>query len=176
MPDTKIKREPQGWIDVDKPNTFYRVRREARAARRADRIAASHNMTARKWISTTTPLKVVGLTAKKTKAVTIIDSGDSDKLTSLQERLLERLTKTQGVAEDDALEIIKNNGYNKAASYGHMRAAGATHSEAKIVIALSEPTVSLAYGKNRAQGYTHTDALREALQDGNNNISSAYSN
>lgn len=132
--DTKITRTADGWIDVDNPTAFHKVRRLARDARRASR-----------------------------GCVRPTDQVTGPTLTSLQTRLLNRMTQLQGVDADDALDVITSNGYNKAASYGHMRAAGANHSEALYVIGLNAPDVSLAYGLARFAGEDHTEALKEAL-------------
>lgn len=156
--DTKIKKTTNGWIDVDRPTIYHSVRREARDARRkrvqyyAFRgvvppiVAVPPAPTAPVFSGSVVPPINVGLT-------------------SLQQRLYDRLTQRQGVTAADAYDVIKNNGYNKAASYGHMREAGANHSEAEIVIDIGVPAVSVAYGLARASGKDHTAALKEALLD-----------
>lgn len=136
--DTKIKRTANGWIDVDVPTNYFGARRLARDARR------------------------IRLTSNR-PAFKLSPPKPQDSLTGLQDRLLTRLTQRQGVARDEALAVIKNNGYNKAASYGHMREAGANHSEATIVVDLELPDVSLAYGIARSSGEDHSAALRKAL-------------
>jgi hypothetical protein len=154
MPDTKILRKDSGWIDTDVPNVIHRVRREARDARRANRVVnkAITNVNISSW-------KPTGHATVTGVSVTHLNS----TLTGLQQKLYDRLTNKQGVDTDDALDVILNNGYNKAASYGHMREAGATDAEARIVISLNEPQVSLDYGLHRGMGYDHIDALKEAL-------------
>lgn len=157
MPDTKISKTANGWIDKDDPTTFYRVRRLARDARRAKRV----NQTPQPKVVQAP--KVTKFSVFSTKnSVTGVPTG-SAQLTGLQDKLYTRLTKSQGVDPADALSIITSNGYNKAASYGHMRAAGATHAEAEIVINLDNPDISLAYGKARGVGESHTNALSSAL-------------
>lgn len=171
MPDTKVAKTANGWIDKDDPNTYYRVRRLARDARRAKRI----NQGQPKGVTVKAQTaQQIGLVPKVTKfsvfgmknSVTGVPQG-SQQLTSLQDKLYTRLTTSQGVDPTDALSIITSNGYNKAASYGHMRAAGATHAEAEIVINLDNPDISLAYGKAREAGESHTNALSSALNVNN---------
>lgn len=151
--DTKVKKTQNGWIDVDEPNKTFGARRQARDFRR-------YRLTG------TTPTKTVKSTPTPATPVTPdpvakLQAG----LSKLQARLLTRMTLRQGVFQSEALEVILDNGYNAAASYGHMRVAGATHDEALIVIGVGLPDVSLAYGIARARGKDHTAALREALND-----------
>lgn len=136
-------------MDVDDPSKTYPVRRLARDARRSKV----------KIQTTSTTITYVGTQAPKQ------DDSGPQQLTSLQQKLFDRMTNRQGVSDVDATDIILNNGYNKAASYGHMREAGANHAEAKIVIGLDSPPVSLAYGQNRAAGLSHAGALSKALHD-----------
>lgn len=136
---------PGGWIDTDVPNVFYASRRLARDARR-NRLGNGH-------------IAVVGYSSSNN-----LPAGGA-VLNQLQTKLYDRLTQRQGVDVADAVDVITNNGYNKAASYGHMREAGATHSEANIVISLDSPYVSLTYGRLRSRGYDHTPALQRALND-----------
>ena len=82
---------------------------------------------------------------------------------NLQNRLIDRLTGAQGVSYDDARSVVTTFTYNKAASYGHMREAGATHDEALSVIGLDSPSVSVLYGQFRAAGQGHATALNGAL-------------
>lgn len=149
--ETKIKQFPQGWADLDNPNAYWATRELARQARKASRG-----------------------TLVKRQDVTIVqvftpDQDDNDNtfttFSSLQQRLFDRLTQQQGVSADDALSVIEANGYNKAASYGHMREAGATHYEALVIIGLNDPATSLGYGQARAAGEDHVDALMGALRD-----------
>lgn len=161
MPDTKITKTVNGWIDLDDPNIFHPIRRLARDARRAKRIAMGgvRRVAAIRPRQYTKNVTVVGLKDPQTNlpAGQIILSG-------LQRKLHDRLTNLQGVSQDDAMNVILGNGYNKAASYGHMREAGATHAEAEIVIGLDSPDVSVAYGRARAYGENHTTALAKALK------------
>lgn len=154
MPDTKILKTNDGWIDVDEPSNHWRVRWEARQARRA-RLGPNTKSPASIPTQTTV---LFGVTPTSTDGTTITP------FTSLQNKLYVRLTSKQGVSDADAVSVVLNNTYNKAASYGHMRQAGATHAEAEIVIGLSNPDISLAYGINRAKKMSHTDALAEALK------------
>lgn len=148
--DTKIKRTAQGWIDTDVPSTYHRCRRLARDARRASRATVS--------------TAVTGVVVPKVVVPTYtVTTPTGSSLTGLQQRLYDRLTQQQGVSAADAFDVITSHGYNAAASYGHMREAGANHSEAKIVIDLGSPAVSLAYGQRRATGYNHAWALQRAL-------------
>jgi hypothetical protein len=158
--DTRLKRTPQGWVDLDNPTNVYGSRRQARDARRR----GSSSISAIVASASATTLGQTQ-TSQAAQALTITPApGSSDSyLTSLQARLLDRLTTRQGVDLTDALSVITSNGYNKAASYGHMRQAGATHDEALAVINLDSPGVSQAYGLHRALGYNHADALRDAV-------------
>jgi hypothetical protein len=161
MPDTAVLKTPSGWIDRDSPNQVFRVRREARDYRRGRVKFNKPSMVA------STPMKT---SQTVTTATMSVNAGGSIRTTAstlshLQRKLYDRLIYRQGVGHDDAIEILTTNGYNKAASYGHMRAAGARHAEAKIVIDLENPDVSVAYGRKRAAGLNHTDALAEALKD-----------
>lgn len=162
MPDTAILKSSAGWYDRDNPNTTFRVRREARAARRAARGGPVTTPSAPKASMPSQTITYGTVTQLNNGHTTTTMTGS---LSSLQMRLYDRLTMNQGVSNADALEVITNNGYNKAASYGHMRAAGANHYEALAVIDLDSPSVSKAYGVNRADGMNHTDALAEALKD-----------
>lgn len=141
--DTKIKRAPNaqsGWIDIDDPSVIFPTRRLARDSRRI-------RLNPQSW------------TTAVSHQTTVYDP----PLTSLQARLYDRLTHRQGVDRSDALSVVTSFGYNAAASYGHMRAAGASHAEALTVISIGSPTLSLAYGTNRAMGDNHHVALRDAL-------------
>lgn len=158
MPDTKIAKTDNGWIDKDRPNIFHTVRREARAARRAAR--SIHGFFKKSAPKTS----VINATVFGMKDAVTNQPVGQIILTGLQQRLYDRLTTKQGVSADDALEVVCANGYNKAASYGHMRVAGATHSEANIVIGLNSAAISLEYGLHRQDGMNHTDALAEALK------------
>lgn len=131
-----------GWIDRDVPNVYWSTRREARLARR-NRLG--------KTVPTTTYS-----TAPKSHQ-TVPD------LTSLQKRLVNRMTILQDVDLVDAVYAVRTWGYNKAASYGHIRAAGATHTEAVSVVERNDPAFSLAYGKERAAGVTHGASYARAL-------------
>lgn len=151
MPDTKIMRARTGeWIDIDNPAKGYPSRRLARDARRQYLISTGWNPPKRKpVIKARAPLN----------PVVNLDLG----LTDLQSKLLRRMTLDQGVLRSDAVEILAEFGYNASASYGHMRHAGANHTEAKSVISMLNPDISVTYGKARAQGKNHTDALDIAL-------------
>lgn len=155
--ETKIKRCPQGWFDVDHPTTFYRTRAEVRDVRRSGASSLPSRVAAVPRTATVPNVTVIN--------VNVSPGATTDDLTSLEYRLFDRLIYDQGVSETDALSIITNNGYNAAASYGHMRAAGANHFEAEFVIGLGSPDASLAYGQARANGLDHIDALKEALRD-----------
>ena len=143
--DTKIKRVPVGndykWIDVDVPSNFYDARWQARDARRG---AVAHHARPRTYAVSTPPASPTGLT-------------------SLQQRLYDRLTATQGVSASDAHDVITSHGYNAAASYGYMRAAGATNEEALAIIDRGNPQVSLTYGRLREVGHNHAASLATAL-------------
>ena len=163
MPDTKIAKTDAGWVDKDQPDIYHPVRREARAARRAARSIHGF-FKGSKSAPKTTNVTVLGMK----DAVTQQPAGQI-MLSGFDQKLYNRLTARHGVPADDALEIVSDViahriGYNQAASYGHMREAGATHSEASIVICLGSPAISLAYGLARANGINHTDALAEALK------------
>lgn len=147
MPDTAIIKTNDGWIDRDAPQVFYPVRRLAREARRSSHPRTIKNAKPFKSRFTSTP------------ATTIAAPVDG-----LKKKLHARF-ETYGIAKADADFVIDSFGYNKAASYGHMRAAGANHSEALNVVALDSPEISLAYGKARARGEGHTAAFAEALRD-----------
>lgn len=145
--ETKIFKNTNGWYNVEKPGVYHATRDAARAARKAtitNTYVAAH----------TTPV-----IPDNAQASTFAPRG----LSELRQRLFDRLTKRQGVDPVDALSVITSNGHNAAASYGHMREAGATHDEALSVIWRGSPSVSLAYGHHRAYGYNHADALRDAL-------------
>lgn len=154
--DTKIKRSHtgQGWIDVDDPVRMYGSRRLARDARRVR-------------LGNSLPTKATSVPRPTTVVVQNIAASPNDGLSGLQHRLFTRLTFQQGVTNTDALMVIDNYGYNQAASYGHMRAAGANHSEALSVILLESPDLSVAYGRARAAGYNHTGALAKAIREVN---------
>lgn len=152
--DTKIKQTPQGWIDIDNPTTFHPSRRLARLARRGTTATAP--------TTTSAPTRSAKIKPIDTQS---LSSDGITLLSSLQMRLVDRLVNQQGVDLSDAMDVVTSNGYNKAASYGHMRSAGATHHEAQIVIDLDSPDVSVAYGRARANGYNHTGALQKALRD-----------
>jgi hypothetical protein len=165
MPDTKIAKvidnNKQYWIDVDQPTQFWTVRRLARDARRSNLVqqgkvkpVVKQNYTPKNPHVITTNLTAVG---------TI--TGNVHVLSQLQQKLFNRLTTQQNVSVDDAFRVITTYGYNKAASYGHMREAGATDPEADIVVNLNNPAISLCYGIGRASGLNHTLALGKALKD-----------
>lgn len=145
--ETKIFKNTSGWYNVEKPGVYHATRDAARAARKATIVGTTATATAP--TSTPTPIKhpQTGMT-----------------MTGLQQRLFDRLTQRQGVDTLDALFVVTSNGYNAAASYGHMREAGATHAEALAVIWLDSPTVSVSYGRLRAAGNDHTSAYKEALR------------
>ncbi len=174
MPDTKIRKTLQGWIDVDNPATVYPVRRLARNARRTYLVQAGLY---KKPVRQTQPVTARAIKVNTVTTATVLgyQPGPGQQqatltLTGLHKKLYDRLTNDQGVSATDAMEVLTDphNGYNKCASYGHMREAGANHAEAKIVIALDNPTVSMSYGISRAQGMNHTDALNKALKDDGN--------
>ena len=133
---TVIFKSDKGWFDRDEPNTFYSSRRAARAARRGRKGLAVISQ-----IPMSTPVR---------------------KTTSLQDRAKARL-QFLGVADADIDQIVPYFGYNASVSYGHMRAAGATHDEALEVISYGFPDVSLEYGKVRGRGMNHADALSVAF-------------
>jgi hypothetical protein len=154
MPDTAVLRTPAGWIDRDQPGQAFKTRREARRARKAKRFY-------------TRPLPVQATSASGpavTSSAFQLTTPAHAGLSRLQQRLYDRLTGGQGVTAADAFDVVTSMGYNKAASYGHMRAAGATHGEAVEVVDLEDPDYSLAYGRFRAAGNGHDRALR--LADG----------
>jgi hypothetical protein len=153
--DTKIKKVQNGWIDIDEPAKTYGARRLARDARR---FRLQGRYAALAALSKTA--NNLAMPAPGSKTPTPVPA---PSLTGLQQKLFDRMTKQQGVTAVEALDMIKNNGYNKAASYGHIRAAGATHSEAFLVVNIGLPAVSLSYGTSRANGEDHTSALRKAL-------------
>lgn len=149
--DTKIKQCPSGWFDVDHPTVFHPTRWQARDARRG---------VIRPIIQTAPKTYVATVTQTVTRPTTV-----PSMLHGLQQRLYDRLTTQQGVTPADAYDVITSNGYNAAASYGHMREAGANHSEATFVISIGAPDLSVAYGLARASGYNHTGALQKALRE-----------
>jgi hypothetical protein len=149
--ETKIFKSTSGWYDVDNPTVFHPTRDICRLARKADR----------KVLPTAIGTITMPVYASP-PAVTVKTRPATPSLTSLQNRLMDRLTLQQGVGEFDALAVITTFGHNAAASYGHMRAAGATHNEALDVISLGVPDLSLAYGLARFAGLDHADALKEA--------------
>lgn len=150
--ETKIFKSQSGWYDVDNPNVYHPTREACRQARKGGASVAP-------------AIAVVPvLPSQDTNVATVPDTYQAG-LTGLQQRLFIRLTSSQGVSQSEALEVIRNNGYNKAASYGHMRAAGANHDEALQVIFVGSPAVSLSYGLSREDGFNHVDALRKALDD-----------
>lgn len=158
--DTKIKRVfhqgHNGWVDVDNPSTIHAYRWQARDARRGTgSVQRGKSRIANR--STTAP---------QNKPTTPIVGVVTPPLTSLQVRLMDRLTTRQGVTYADAKSVIETHGYNATASYGHMREAGATHFEALTVINLDVPDYSFAYGMARAAGLDHAGALSEALKFG----------
>lgn len=157
MPDTKIARTSDGWVDLDDTSKAYDVRWKARLARRH----------AQQGVFIPGPTSSFSPPSLTTSTFTAAGNtnGTVNVLTPLQQKLYDRLTLTQSVSITDAMDVVINNGYNKAASYGHMRAAGANHSEALTVISLDNPAISLSYGLSRAQGLNHTDALNKALKD-----------
>lgn len=159
MPDTAIVRVNGGWVDRDNANVTWPTRWRARDARRA-RLTGKPVVTQQqsKPTQTITFAQLATSASANTTATT---------LTSLQFKLFNRLTQSQGVSDADAQHVIENYGYNQAASYGHMRAAGANHFEAVAVIQLQSPEISLEYGKCRAVGSDHTDALACALKSSN---------
>lgn len=160
--DTKIKQNSFGqWFDVDNPSVTHKTRREARAARRGSlpsqiaSVPRQITSTAASATNTTLTLTV----PPKTPSLAY------PTLSSLQNRLIDRLTSRQGVSLAEALWVVVNNGYNKAASYGHMREAGATHTEAVSVIDRGDPDLSYAYGLARAGGFDHDEAIIIAEED-----------
>lgn len=148
MPDTTILRTPDGWIDRDAPTVFYKTRWMARDARRTN-----HPSTNRK-------ARAVHQSTRVAKPVTV---PSAMMPVDLQRKLRDRLVNVQTVDAVDADFMVNNFTYNMAASYGHMRAAGANHHEALQVISLRTPEISREYGERRAQGYSHSDALTMAL-------------
>lgn len=146
--ETRIKQFPQGWADLDHPNVFHATRAVARDARKASRAG--------------TPVVTTQIFQTVQTSTPTLDL--SPTFSGLQNRLLNRMVNQQGVSVDDATSVIETNGYNKAASYGHMREAGADHYEALVVIGMDDPAVSLAYGQARAAGEDHVDALMEAFR------------
>lgn len=157
--DTRLKQTPQGWVDLDNPTTTYPSRRLARLGRRRNRSGSTPVAT-----PTATATATTQALSQTSQALTIQPQPDSpdSALTSLQVRLLDRMTQWQGVDLVDALSVITSNGYNAAASYGHMREAGATHDEAVEVISKGSADISLAYGLARAAGYNHDYSLQRA--------------
>lgn len=153
--DTKIKRASGypsgGWIDVDNPTVVHDARWKARAARRGSLPSTV----------TSLPRVTQNIVAPTPPAATPSVTSLSP-LTGLQQRLVNRLTTWQGVSLPEALVVVNSYGYNAAASYGHMREAGATHAEAVEVINRDDPDASLVYGKARAAGHDHVSALRLA--------------
>lgn len=151
--ETKIFKNSSGWYDVDNPTVFHPTRERCRDARKAARkvIPASGTFT------TTLPKPVTPVVSVQARPAT-------PSLSSLQNRLMDRLTLNQGVGQFDALAVITTFGHNAAASYGHMRAAGATHNEALSVISLGDPDLSLAYGLAREDGLDHDLSLNAALR------------
>lgn len=151
--ETKIFKDSSGWYDVDKPGVYYTTRAFCRDARRGGLPSRA--------LSVPRSPSPISVTVQNITTSPV----DGSPLTSLQQRLLDRLIQSQGVSINDALAVVSTNGYNKAASYGHMREAGANHAEALVVIGLDSPDISVAYGKARAVGEEHTDALMVALRD-----------
>jgi hypothetical protein len=147
--ETKIFKNHSGWYDVDNPGVYHATREECRQARKGH-------------VPASTAAVRPSLNTNAVADTNVPDTALTG-LTGLQQRLLIRLTSSQGVSQSEALEVIRQNGYNKAASYGHMRAAGAGHFEALQVIYIGSPTVSLSYGKAREDGFNHVDALTKAL-------------
>jgi hypothetical protein len=141
---TVIFKTANGWFHKGDPNTFYPNRRLAREARRALGVGRK----------------------KRTATVRVKDSTATivanKKGTPLEERAFRRM-KELGVAPLDAINIVPFYGYNASVSYAHMRAAGATHDEAKQVIDYADPDVSRLYGAQRASGLNHADALKIAF-------------
>jgi hypothetical protein len=163
MAKTQISRTPYGWVDNDNPTQFYASRRAARAARQASLIAQGKTAHLRSISKPKSQTLTVPKTAPQPLPNVTVINTTVNNLSSLQDRLYDRLTNRQGVSAADAFDVITGNGYNKAASYGHIREAGATHEEALDVVNLELPDVSLAYGLARAAGTDHADALQEAL-------------
>lgn len=153
--ETKIFKNTNGWYDVDNPGVYHATRALCRDARKGN-----------------LPSKVTSL-PRTTSAIscgtfTTVQAPAGPGLSAfqgLQHRLFVRLTAQQGVTTDEAKDVILNNGYNAAASYGHMREAGANHSEALFVIGIGAPDLSVAYGIARAAGYNHTGALEKAMRE-----------
>jgi hypothetical protein len=143
--ETKIFKNSSGWYDVDNPGVYHATRALCRDARKSNLLTK--------------------VTPAPRSVPTAITSPVGPGLTSLQIRLLNRLTQRQGVSLVEARNVITNNGHNKAASYGHMRQAGANHCEALQVIDLDSPAISVAYGRARAAGYNHVGALAKALRE-----------
>lgn len=137
MPDTTILKTANGWIDRDEPNVFHPCRRLARDARRG------RNPRAVKMVAKPTTLLHVNVA----------------NLSQLQRKLYNRFTSHQGIPADEAFEVVRKWTYNKAASYGHIRAAGATPKEAEFVVNQNDPTTSLMYGNDRAAGIDHLVSL-----------------
>ena len=171
--DTKIKRNAhlKGWFDVDEPTVLHKTRWQARAARKAKKAGLQVAYTKAPQPKVTSGY-IQAAKGTSTTHATITVSGIHDfiqsvtkpKLTSLQSKLLNRLHNSQNVNYNDAEFIVTHFGYNAAASYGHMRVAGATHDEAYLVVSLNNPHVSVTYGLLRAQGEDHISALREAIK------------
>lgn len=156
MAKTKITQTPRGWVDDDSPAIYYRTRREARAARRCALTGSS--------TPSVVPSRIPTAVTAVPRQTNVVVQNFLPPLTSLQDRLYDRMVNQQGVSHDDAVSVVKNNGHNKAASYGHMREAGATHHEALIVINFDDPVFSVAYGKARSSGSDHVAAIQEALR------------
>lgn len=161
--DTKIRKTTTGWIDVDVPTQPYAARWQARKARR-DRLAGAPTLPTRVTSLPTVRDRLAGTVTVPTSTTPSVAPSTST-LSPLQQRLYDRLTQRQGVSAADAYDVVVNNGYNKAASYGHMRSAGATHEEALEVVDLDSPSISLSYGLARFAGLGHTAAFVEALRD-----------
>lgn len=158
---TRIERTANGWVDLDYPNVTYTTRRVAREARAA---RLRREQTSPQYASTSDFKAAHVLHREAADAQRQAETPEVEAdLTRLQQRLFTRLTTEQGVTEKDALTVIQAVGYNAAASYGHMRAAGTTHYEAAAVIYLASPRISLSYGTARGTGASHFDALKEAF-------------
>ena len=171
MPDTRITRTANGWIDKD-TGDFYPNRRTARIQRRS---RAVRGVLTKGIVSPNDVRKVVGKLAtgpvdiKLTSpvATTTVSASTGVKwptppMTGLQRKLFSRLTTEQGVSSEDAKLVVTTLTYNKAASYGYMRAAGATHDEAYSVVERGVPALSINYSKLRAAGNSHDMAVKLA--------------
>jgi hypothetical protein len=161
MPDTTILKTPNGWIDRDEPNAFHGSRRLARDARRASKGKSAWSIAGflkpGSSLGSKTITNVMPSVFNRTTSVTF-DSSRAP-LTSLQQKLYDRFTTEYLMSPAEAREIVTQWTYNKAASYGHIRAAGVSMVDARQVVEMGDPRMSLNYGKSRALGLTHELAL-----------------